>query len=320
MPTNNAMPQNKIVVSYGEVLWDIFKDGKRAGGAPFNAVYNMKKMGLDSYMISRVGDDELGGHILQKIKAWGIPVDSLQIDPQYPTGTVIANIGDNNEAQYDIIRPVAWDFITYRPEDAELVSRSAAFVFGSLATRNEVSRNTLLKLVEYASYKVFDINLRAPFIDIKTITELMEKSDLVKVNKAELRQVIAWLGREFTTEEDAMKLLREKYHLKEVLVTKGSKGAVYLNDDGFFRSSVIKVDIMDTVGSGDSFLAGFLSGRMLELNPKNQPLYNACTLGAFITNHRGACPDYTLEEFNAFKEKHPAHVEVVQNEQVATFG
>jgi fructokinase len=293
------------IVCYGEVLWDIFPHARKAGGAPFNVAYNLKQMGVDAHMISRVGKDELGDALLKKIDSWNIPINDIQVDDTLATSTVVAHIDEHNEAHYDIINNVAWDNIQYRQEDAELLSKSSAFVFGSLVTRNETSKNTLHQLIEAAPFRVFDINLRPPFIDLKRLQELLHKANLVKMNKAELRELLAEGGKNYISEEDSMRYLQEKYSLDEILVTKGSKGAVYLNKDTFYRSTAIKVEVVDTVGSGDSFLAGFLSGKFLGLNEENKPLSNACALGAFITNHEGACPDYTMEEFNQFKQEQP---------------
>lgn len=298
MPSNSK----KTIICYGEVLWDIFPNGARAGGAPFNVAYNLHRMGIHSKIISSIGVDALGDQLLDMIKNWGIPTDTIQQNDQYPTGTVIANIDEHNDAHYEIIRPVAWDYIEEKETYKTQIEAADAFVFGSLVTRNDVSRNTLHDLLKYAKLKVFDINLRPPFIDIPEILSLLEKVDIVKMNKAELRQLLQWIDVEYVSEEKSAKVLRDKFKLRAIIITKGSKGAAYLEGDTFVRTPAVHVEIKDTVGSGDSFLAGFLStyigqpGSTIE-----DALRNATTLGAFITNHEGACPDYTKEEFEVFK-------------------
>lgn len=292
------------IVCYGEVLWDIFPDGARAGGAPFNVAYNLHKMGAEAYMISAIGEDKLGNDLVQVIQGWGIDISTIQQYEQYPTGTVIANMDDHNDAHYEIIAPVAWDHIQYREADKRLLERSDALVFGSLVTRNETSRNTLHQLIELARIKVFDINLRPPFIDVEEIKYLLGKANIVKMNKAELRQVLEWAHIPYESEEISMKKLSKEFTLDEIIVTKGSKGAAYLHGDDFFRVPAFHVEIKDTVGSGDSFLAGFLSSH-LGKGPLSdlEALQYAAGLGAFITNHEGACPEYTKEEFLDFYHK-----------------
>lgn len=287
------------VFCYGEVLWDIFPEGARAGGAPFNVAYNLMRMGADAHMISRIGEDKLGHDLMNQVAAWNITTQDSQIDMQYPTGTVIAHIDEHNEAHYDITQPVAWDFIEFRNDYTEKVSNAEAFVFGSLITRSEVSRNTLFQLLEVAKFKVFDVNLRPPFFSPPVIKDLLYKADLVKMNKAELRLVIDFLGKDYVSEDDSIRFVQDTFNINEVLVSKGSKGAIYYNGDARYEAPAVPVTIQDTVGSGDAFLAGFLSKRISNATPQDI-MAQATALGAFITSKEGACPDYTFKDFESF--------------------
>lgn len=291
----------KPIICFGEILWDIFPSGKKIGGAPFNVAYHLNKMGVDGRMISCVGNDELGRELLNKVQEAAIPTEECQISDKYNTGTVIAEIDKNNEAHYTIVEPVAWDFIEWKDEYENLVKNSQGFVFGSLGSRNNLSKNTLSKLIEVAPYKVFDINLRPPYISQESIIDFMKKADLVKMNKAELRLLLEWVGKEYTSEEDAVKYVRKTFSLDGLIVTKGSKGAVYCDQYQYIYSEAIQVEIKDTVGSGDSFLAGFLAKRAQGFTNLDA-MKEAIALGAFITNHIGACPVYDLEEFQKFKQ------------------
>ncbi|RZK75967.1 MAG: carbohydrate kinase [Pedobacter sp.] len=291
------------VFCFGEVLWDIFPDGARAGGAPFNVAYHLMRMGVESRMISRTGDDDLGRELLAKVSAWNIPLVDSQVDLEYPTGTVLATIDEHNEAHYDIIKPVAWDYIAWREDYLEKVSKADAFVFGSLVARNDVSRDTLFKLVDVAKYKVFDVNIRLPYFSLDVAKELLVHADLVKMNKAELRAILDYLGKEYKDEHDGIRYVQEKFDIGEVIISKGSKGAVYYNREEFYESPAVSVTVKDTVGSGDSFLAGFISKKLMG-GSAEEAMKQAAALGAFITSQEGACPDYTIEDFQAFcKEK-----------------
>jgi fructokinase len=287
------------VFCYGEVLWDIFPEGARAGGAPFNVAYNLMRMGVDAHMISRIGEDQLGHDLMKQVAAWNISTQDSQIDNQYATGTVIAHIDEHNEAHYDIIQPVAWDFIEFRKDYIEKVSNAEAFVFGSLITRSEVARNTLFQLLEVAKFKVFDVNIRPPFFSVPVIKDLLFKADLVKMNKAELRLVVDFLGKDYVSEDDSIRFVQDTFNINEILVSKGSKGALYYNGNDRFEAPAVPVTIQDTVGSGDAFLAGFLSKRITGANPA-AIMAQATALGAFITSKEGACPDYTFKDFESF--------------------
>jgi len=295
--------KKSYIVCFGEVLWDIFPEGSRAGGAPFNVAYHVHKMGIDVKVLSRVGDDELGKQLTDRISNWGITTDYIQTDREHPTSTVTAKIDEHNEASYEIINHVAWDYIEYRPEHNELVSGAEAFVFGSLSARNETTRNTLFQLLEVAKLKIFDVNFRPPFIDAELIKKLLHKSDIVKMNKAELRQILELTGREYTSEEEGVEFLRNHFAIREVVLTKGSKGAGYFTGEENYSCPAVPITIADTVGSGDSFLSGFISKRIHHENPE-EILKQAIALGAWVTSKSGACPDYELAEFEQFKDGH----------------
>ncbi|PZU83234.1 MAG: carbohydrate kinase [Chryseobacterium sp.] len=298
------MNNNKsYAVCFGEVLWDIFPAGSRAGGAPFNVAYNLDKMGVEVEMISKVGNDELGNELLNQIKSWDISTDFIQIDSEKPTGTVIANFDEHGEAHYDIVENVAWDHISILPEHQELIENADAFVFGSLIARNKESRKTLLELVEFSKFRVFDVNFRPPFIDFELIKTLLHKAHLVKMNKAELRTIIEYLGEEYIDEDTSIQHIQNYFDLNEIVLTKGSKGARYFVGNENYTFSAVSIDVQDTVGSGDSFLAGFLSKRIQGKTPE-EIMKQAVSLGAFITSKSGACPDYSYEEFKSFREEH----------------
>lgn len=297
------MNTNKFnyVVCFGEVLWDIFPSGSRAGGAPFNVAYNLFKMGIDTKMLSRIGNDQLGHQLLNQIDQWGITTDFIQVDQKRPTGTVLANFDEHGEAQYEIVKEVAWDYIEALQEHTELIQNSKAFVFGSLITRNEASKKTLLELLEHSKFRIFDVNFRPPFIDFEFIKKLLYKADLVKMNKAELRTILEFLGVDYIDEDTSIRHLQDYFNLNEIILTKGSKGARYFVGSTSYNFPAVHIEIADTVGSGDSFLAGFLSKRIQGRSPE-EIMKQATSLGAFITSKSGACPDYTYEEFRTFRE------------------
>ena len=291
------------VACFGEVLWDTFPgEIKRAGGAPFNVAYHLNKMGINAYMISSVGEDTLGHELINKITAWNISTDGIQLSTEHPTSQVIATIDEHHDAHYEIVENVAWDFIKALPADQEKLTKMDALVFGTLAARNQASRNTLFELIEASKFNIFDINLRPPHYSTELIEALLHKSHLAKFNKAELRMILDYLGKAYKDEIDSVRFIQEKFKIEEVIVSKGSRGALYVCADAVYDYPTISVQVKDTVGSGDSFLAGFIAKRLEKDTSAHDIMTNAVSLGAFVTSQEGACPEYDLKQFNVFKE------------------
>jgi fructokinase len=290
---------NSTVVCFGEVLWDMLPMGAKPGGAPMNVAYHLNQMGVNTHIISRVGQDEPGRKLLEILNGWGLSTDLCQVDSRQATSEVHVVLGENNDVNYDILYPVAWDYISLQEEVAPLLGRADALVFGSLATRNEVSRKTLYAMLETSKYNVFDVNLRAPHYSLEIIHHLLRKTDLLKLNAAELQILAGWYDYSCTTEEEQIRVLQDEFPIGEIIVTKGSEGASYYTPFTQLDCRASKVEVADTVGSGDSFLAAFLAKKLQKESPDVALAY-ATVLAGFVTMHHGACPAYdtaTLEEF-----------------------
>jgi fructokinase len=297
METKNQ--KKKTVVCYGEVLWDIFPTQTKPGGAPMNVAYHLRKFGIDSRMISRVGNDEAGNKLLKLLTEWNIPTGNCQIDNTYETGKVIATVLPGNEMSYSIHSPVAWDYITSEIDYDSLVSEADAFVFGSLITRNETSRETLYQLIEKAKFNVFDINLRQPFYSQEIIEYLLQKCNLLKLNESELELISTWFSESTSDEETSVRFLQNEFNIGEVVVTKGAEGASYYTKNKSYTFPAFKVKVADTCGSGDSFLAAFLSKKFEGESPEKCMIY-ATGLGAFVASHEGACPAYDITTLESY--------------------
>lgn len=284
----------KKVICFGEILWDNLPTGRLAGGAPMNVAYHLRKLGIDASLISRIGYDKAGEDLVDFVSSIGIPPKHIQLDYQQQTSEVIGTLGANNEMSYDIVFPTAWDFIEWKEELNKVLTETDIFLFGSLATRNEVTKNTLMRLLESSKYTAFDVNLRAPHYSQKAIEELLYKADLVKVNENEIVILGDWFTT-FKSEEDQAKALLEKFNVNELIITKGGEGSAYYSADQILHQKSHKIEVKDTVGSGDAFLAGFLAEK-LKGNTVDNAFKFANTLGAFIATKAGACPDYELHQ------------------------
>lgn len=298
------MHQERILKAtcFGEILWDLFpgKD-KTAGGAPFNVGYHLHQMGVELHMISAVGKDDLGDELLQKLERWNMSPAGIQRNADYPTSTVVATIDEDDEAHYEIKEGVAWDHIQLTEADIKQLNDTQALVFGSLAARNPVSRETLFSLLENSIYRVFDVNLRPPYIDQELLLQLLEKSDLAKFNAAELQLVLSYLDKQYPDAQDGVFFLQDHFEIPEIILSRGASGATYFHSRDVYSLPAAKVVVQDTVGSGDSFLAGFISGRLSGMHPE-EALEQAICLSGFVTSKSGACPDYKQQDIAAMKE------------------
>lgn len=289
----------KNIICFGEVLFDVFPTHKKIGGAPLNVALRLASLGINAQIISRVGNDEIGRELLAFIKKNGVDTDTIQIDENLSTGQVIVQLNEKGSASYTINYPVAWDKIICVPEDEIMVKKADALVFGSLVCRDSVSQNSLLEIINYAKYAVFDVNLRAPFYTKEILINLMMQSDFIKFNDDELYEVSAYLNSPYHSLEQNILYIAEKTNTKHICVTKGSHGAVLYYNEKMYYNSGYKIDVVDTVGSGDSFLAGLLSKLLYDENPQ-EAIDFACALGAIVAKNEGANPKISSKEINDF--------------------
>ena len=276
------------IACFGEMLWDVLPTGRQPGGAPLNVAVHLHNFGLEAQIISRVGHDDLGTELLAFVESKGISACYVQRGETHLTGVVKANVSDHMEVTYQIVKPVAWDYIQYSDALSELVETAEVFVFGSLAARQAPSRETLYRLLQQAKLKVFDVNLRPPHYSRDVVTYLLNQADVVKLNHHELAEIMDWFGVS-SDEETALRWLAERFQLQVVCVTKGANGAILWVEQQLYRSSGISVQVQDTIGSGDAFLAALLRG-WLAGQPPADYLAFACAAGSLVASYKGATP------------------------------
>jgi len=245
------------IAIFGEVLMDQFPDGHQVlGGAPFNVAWHLQAFGQYPCFISRVGNDAMGESIRQAMAEWGMTGENLQIDPDYPTGTVKVII-NKDEPHYEILADQAYDFIA--AQQLNRTDQYSVIYHGTLALRNGVSEQALNALRAHHAGKVFvDVNLRAPWWDKESVNQWVSKADWAKLNHDELIQLVLPQN----TLQDAMRLFLAQQHLDVLIVTCGGSGAVALDNAGEFFEVVpaVNLPIVDTVGAGDAFSAVLLLG------------------------------------------------------------
>ncbi len=282
-----------IVVGIGELLWDVFPDGKKAGGAPINFVYHVTQLGANGYAVSAVGNDDLGREILSRLKQSGINGIIEHVD--YPTGKVLITL-QNGIPEYEIVQNAAWDHLPCSAKAVQILQQADAVCFGTLALRNSDSREHILQMlscVPDTAVKLYDINLRQHYYSPELIETLLKRANVFKINIDEMA-VIRPLFNLNGTDEEVCRALMRRYNLKYVIFTAGEKfSTVYAPDEtSYFETPAVKV--ADTVGAGDLFSAAFvyslLTGKSLQ-----QAHQTAIKVSAFVCTREGAWPKYEAD-------------------------
>ncbi len=282
---------NKYVVGIGEVLWDVLPEGKKLGGAPANFAYHVSQFGLNSRVVSAIGNDKLGAEIERDFSEKGL--EGIIEKVAYPTGTVQVSLDDNGVPNYTIKENVAWDNIPFITALKELAQHTCAVSYGSLAQRNIVSRETIHAFLDAmpkeGAYKIFDINLRQNFYTKDIICESLERCNVLKINDEELVAVSRLFGYPGIDLQDKCWILLAKYNLKMLILTCGVNGSYVFTPGHVSFVETPKVAVADTVGAGDSFTAAFVSAVLRGLSVSEAHKL-AVNVSAYVCTQNGAMP------------------------------
>jgi fructokinase len=251
-----------VVAGVGELLWDIFPEGARLGGAPANFAFHAGALGAEAYVVSRVGADDLGERALSDLRASGLDGGYIQVDGRYPTGTVSVTIEKDGIPSYIIHEDAAWDHIEAGPEALDLAGRADAVCYGSLAQRSPGSGAAIMSILggtREGCFRVLDINLRQSYYGRESLLALINRSTMLKLNMEEL----AVLARMFDFpggEDEALDRLLDRFSLEIIALTKGGQGSRLHSRSADSSHPGIKVRVVDTVGAGDAFTAALVMG------------------------------------------------------------
>ena len=295
----------KTILAFGEVLWDILPSCTVLGGAPFNFAYRANSLGDMGLMISRLGRDELGRKAHDQIVRLGLDTKFIQWDEKLPTGTVEVSFDEQNNPDYFITPHVAYDQIELTDALVVVASTADCLCFGTLSQRLGRSGKTIEQLLNRASnsLKLLDINLRKDCYNLKIVTFSLQKADHLKLNEDEAGQLGMMLGIRHQSIPQFCEEMLDRWSLRHCVVTLGEKGAFAMSTQGEkVYVSGYKIRLVDSLGAGDAFTAGFLHYIL-----QQKSLAEACRfgniLGAIVCTQKGATQPVTLEQIDTFANK-----------------
>jgi fructokinase len=279
------------VVGLGEVLWDVLPTGPQLGGAPANFAYHAAALGARAMMVTRVGDDALGMEVIKRFTQMNLPGDTVQVDPDRPTGTVAVTLDEKGAPHYTFAEDVAWEHLRATTVALQAVRGAHAVCFGTLAQRSRISRKAIQQLaaaVPPDSLKIFDINLRLDYYSREVIEESMWLANVLKLNDEEL----AVLTTMFSLRGDARRRIEElvrRFGFKIVVVTYGPSGSLIHQEGRWLEVPPQAVQVVDTVGAGDAFTAALTMGLLRKIDLSEVHAI-AAEIARYVCSQLGATP------------------------------
>lgn len=286
----------KILV-YGTILFDHIRDDYFIGGCHTNVAAHCAKLGMDTVLVSCVGNDNLGRKAVDWMQAAGIHTDYIMMDRAHPTGTTEVDLSDPSAPRYDLRDDVAYDYISLDQKSFQQLKETMFdfFYFGMVEQRHDTSMKTLYSLLDGLNVRhvFFDINLRKNCYTIPRIKESLKRTDILKVNEEELEFLASEvLEMSVISEKDVINRLKKEYFLDIVIVTRGEKGASAYRSTGRTDIAAVPVEVEDTVGAGDGFSAAFIY-KYAQTGDLDAALRAGALMGSYVSGKRSAVPEYT---------------------------
>ena len=298
----NETTGDRVCVAIGEILWDVFPSGPRFGGAPANFACHLAALGGKAVLVGAVGNDQLGARAFKLLSARGVRTEHIYLDWTRPTGIVDVSVDDEGHASYSFADNTAWDAIPWTNSLANRARQSDLCCFGTLAQRSETSAHTIRKFLAATpedSIRLLDVNLRPPFFNEELILESLGTANALKLNDGEFAHLAKLCALEGAGEGDpsALRRLAGEFDLQFIALTKGAHGSVLIDGDEVScldGTETPPVEIVDTVGAGDSFTAAVALGFLDRIaNPAlslESIHLRAARIASYVCTQSGATP------------------------------
>lgn len=287
------------VVALGEILWDVFHDSTRLGGAPLNFTVNVSRMGHEAILISALGDDSPGRSARETIEAFGLDPRFIGTTPQFPTGSALVQTESTGGTEFQIRRPAAYDAVRLAPEDLQWLAawNPSWLYYGTLFSTTDYSRKLLDELVGLLpdAIRFYDINLRPESYSEEQVRALLSLANVVKLNETEMKLAAAFANLPDSGIEAFCQAGSARYGWRAACVTLGAQGCGVWSEGTYAEAEGYRVEVVDTVGAGDGFAAAFLHGLSCRW-PADQIAEFANRIGAGIASSPGAIPDWNWNQ------------------------
>ncbi len=280
------------ILSFGEIIWDVYPEEKHIGGAPFNFAAHAKRAGAEAFLMSAVGNDTLGQEAIEKAESYGVNCEYVSVLNNISTGVCKVELDENGIPSYMIADNSAYDFIDL---SSKMRREFDALVFGTLALRKSHNRAVVDELLRgYCFRQVFvDINVRKPFDLSESILFALERATFLKVSDEELPTVMERIGEAYLGIDKSVKIIEKRFeNIEKVLATRGAEPAVLydLKTKDKYECQSKKTEVVSTVGAGDCYGAVFLVNYLSD-KPIDDCMSKAAEAAAFVVSHTEAIPD-----------------------------
>lgn len=289
------------VLVFGEILWDIVEGQHHLGGAPLNFAAHIQQCGYPSSIIAALGNDKLGREAFEMANDLNVDLSMVQFN-HYPTGNVPVVLHDG-QPSYTITPNVAYDYIQKQALDHKEIANHDTFYFGSLAQRNQTSREALHEILAKHSFKhiFYDVNLRKNCYSEEIIRDSLESCTILKVNDLEVKEISKMLfGSKMNIQSFSEAILQEFTQIKTVIVTAGAEGAFISSEKNFSHVPANAIEVVNTVGAGDAFSATFLA-MLIKTQDTSLAASVANSVGGFVASSNKAIPVYSTEILKLLK-------------------
>ena len=283
-----------MILVIGEILFDVFPNYRRLGGAPFNFAHHLKKFGFNVRFVSKIGIDDAGKEILHRLELAQFNLDDIQIDDTHPTGTVKVELDESGIPQFDIISDVAYDYIEFVPEYHSGLTNAAQMIyFGSLVQRSKAGFENLQRFISHHASETsnfYDINLRPGCYTNAIIEKSLPKTHILKLNADELEKLKQMLSLKIGNDEFVHHLM-QTHSIRSVSLTKGESGSALFTDHGSFTSKPAEaIKVVDSVGAGDAYASMLAAGLLKNWRPE-EILERASLFASRVCEIKGAIPE-----------------------------
>ncbi len=287
----------------GCALDEVVQFERVAGGAPANVATAVARLGGRAQMISQVGEDAFGTHILKTLRANGVDTSSVFRTKRANTALAFVSLDKDGNREFSFYRnPSADMFLDEAQISADIFADCAALHFCSVdlvdAPVKQAHRKAIRMAKEAGAFISFDPNVRLPLWDRPescqaAIREFLPCADLVKLSDDEVTFCTGCK----TEREAAERLFAQGCRL--LLVTRGADGAAAYTPKAHAETAALPAKVVDTTGAGDSFIGSFLhqltrdgvtADTLADLTEEKLAEYLAFSsrCSAFTVEHKGA--------------------------------